>query len=362
MKRILFTIGPTEMYETTKKVRKQGIPYFRNEEFSQMMLETDRMLKECMKTDQTSKTVYLTASGTAGLEAVVDNLIGPKDHVLVIAGGGFGRRFSQICDVKGVSHDDITLSLDEQLKWTHFEPFMGGEYKAVLVNLHETSTGQLYDISLLRKFCEAHQALLIVDAISTFLCDPFEMDAWGIDVTIISTQKGLCVSPGMCMVVMNEATVKNHLKTSEQMDQLYFDFNDYLINMERGQTPYTPAVGIVYEIHDMLQSITENGLETKLKEVEERSSTFRKNVVMEGISYPAFPSSNAITTVIFDQPLAKEIEKELISRYGYVINPSGGDAGRYRFRVSHVGALTIEDTVKLAEAIKEIYCEKSGKQ
>ena len=360
MDKLLFTIGPTEMYETTKEIRKMGIPYFRNDEFSSVMFETDRMLKECMRTSQDSSTIYLTASGTAGLEAVVDNLICAEDRVLVVAGGGFGKRFAQICDIKGVQHDDITLELDEELKWEHFEPYVDNDYKAVLVNLHETSTGQLYDISLFRRFCENKDTLLIVDAISTFLCDPFEMDEWGIDVTIISTQKGLCVSPGMCMVVMNKDVVANHLKPSDQITSMYFDFNDYLDNMRRGQTPFTPAIGIVYEINDMLRNITEKGLDAKLEEVRGRAEIFRTNIVEDGISYPAFRASNAITTVIFEKPLAKEVEKELIERYGFVINPSGGDLGLYRFRVSHVGALSEEATLKLAEAIKEIYREKSN--
>ena len=360
MKKTLFTIGPTEMYETTKEIRKEGIPYFRNADFSALMLETDKMLKDCMKTSQDSKTIYLTASGTAGLEATIDNLIGEDDRVLVIVGGGFGERFSQICGIKGIAHDDIVLKRDETLNWDHFVPFLDNDYKAVLVNLHETSSGQLYDISLFRKFCEGRDTLLIVDAISTFLCDPFEMDAWGIDVTIISTQKGLCVSPGMSMIVMNERAVAA-IKPSEEMKNLYFDFNDYLKNMERGQTPYTPAVGICYEIHDMLSKITESGLEAKLKEVADRTEAFRKTVVADGISFPEFPCSNAITTVIFEKPLAKEVEKELIARYGFVINPSGGEIGQYRFRVSHVGSLSVEDTIKCANAIKEIYNEKSGK-
>ena len=185
------------------------------------------------------------------------------------------------------------------------------------------------------------------------------MDGWGIDVTIISTQKGLCVSPGMCMVVMTEDVVNNHLKPSAKMTNMYFDFNDYLINMVRGQTPYTPAVGIIYEINDMLRSIMEKGLDSKIEEVKRRSDIFRNNIVAEGITFPRFRKSDAITTVIFEKPLAKNIEQELIKRYGFVINPCGGEEGKYRFRVSHVGALSEETTLELANAIKDIYCEMS---
>lgn len=357
MKKTLFTIGPTQMYDTTRKTRQQDIPYFRNQDFSDIMLETDALLKKHMKTAPDSKTVFLTASGTAGMEATIDNLFYEGDKVLVIAGGGFGRRFEQICRKKKLECDAVYLDADKQLEWEDLEPFAENNYKALIVNLHETSTGQLYDIAMLKKFCENRNTLLIVDAISTFLCDEYSMDSNGIDVTIISTQKGLCVSPGMCMVVMNSNVADNYLKSSDELSNMYFDFNDYIVNMERGQTPFTPAVGIVYEIHDMLLSIDRDTLENKLEEVAGRTKAFRETVISEGISIPKFRCSNAITTVIFDKPVAKAIEKKLIETKGYVINPCGGEIGEYRFRVSHVGNLTIEETTDLAETIKQLYNE-----
>lgn len=351
----LFTIGPTEMYETTKKVREKKIPYFRNQDFSNIMFEIDSMLKRCMNVKADSEAIYLTASGTAALEAVVDNIIRKDDKVLVVEGGTFGKRFAEICDRKSIATDSIKLALDEELTWEHFAPYKHNDYAAVLVNLHETSTGQLYDIELFKKFCEGKDTLLIVDAISTFLCDEYDMSGNGIDVTIISSQKGLCVSPGVAVVVMTADVAANKLKSSEEMECLYFDFNDYIVNMKRGQTPYTPAVGIMYEIHDMLKSVTAMGMDIRLGEIEEKASKFRETVICDGISIPEFNCSNAITTVIFDKPIAKEIEKSLIDSVGYVINPCGGDIANYRFRVSHVGAVTTEETIKLAEMIKDFY-------
>jgi aspartate aminotransferase-like enzyme len=308
-----------------------------------------------MKTAKDSTAVYLTASGTAGLEAVVDNLIRKDDKVLIIEGGGFGKRFVEICNHKGIQNDVIRLELDESLTAEHFAAFEKNEYKAVLVNLHETSTGQLYDINLLKSFCAGKETLLIVDAISTFLCDDFDMDGNGIDVTIISSQKGLCVTPGISIVVMNKKTVENHLKSSEELDCYYFDFNPYIDNMKRGQTPFTPAVGICYEIHDMLKYIEAQGLDARLNEVKEKAECFRNEILTEGITLPPFTCSNAISTVIFDAPVAKKIEAALIEEKGFVINPCGGDLAELRFRVSHVGAITKEDTIELAKTIKEMY-------
>jgi aspartate aminotransferase-like enzyme len=77
--------------------------------------------------------------------------------------------------------------------------------------LHETSTGQLYDIKMISKFCKKNNMYLIVDAISTFLCDEYHMDENDIDVTIISSQKGLCVAPGMSMVAINSRILKERV-------------------------------------------------------------------------------------------------------------------------------------------------------
>lgn len=349
----LFTIGPTEMFETTKTMRKKDIPYFRTDSFSRDMLEMDLLLKKIMGTKDSSKTVYLTASGTAAMEATVINCFDKKDRVLVIAGGTFGNRFEEICSLYQIPHDVIKLENSEELNAKHFEKYLNVKYTALLVNLHETSTGQLYDINLLRDFCNTKDMFLIVDAISTFLCDPYKMDEWDISATIISTQKGLCVTPGMSMVVISEQLAKR----ISQRDRvsMYFDFNDYFKNMERGQTPFTPAVGIVYEILDMLRKVDYYGLDNKLNYIKHLADVYRENICGNGISIPDFKMSNAITTTHFEKPVANTIYTILRDEYSMCVNPSGGDFGKYNFRVSHVGNLCEADIKKLSDAIKELY-------
>lgn len=349
----LFTIGPTEMFQTTKNIRKNDIPYFRTDDFSNDMKETDFLLKKMMGTSDKSKTVFLTASGTAAMEALVLNCFDEKDRLLVIAGGTFGNRFVEICQVHNIPYDVIGLSDDEELTEAHFEPYNDIEYTGLLVNLHETSTGQLYDIKLLQEFCNRKQIYLLVDAISTFLCDRYRMDEWGINATIISTQKGLCVTPGMAMIVVDQELAERISKRPRR--SIYFDFNDYFKNMERGQTPFTPAVGIVYEVLDMLRQIEKQGLDSKLEQVRNLADVYRKAVCGGGISLPDFPMSNAITTTCFEKPVAGEIYRVLRERYEMCVNPSGGDFGKYHFRVSHVGDLSEDETKQLAELIKKIY-------
>lgn len=351
----LFTIGPTEMFQTTKDVRENPVPYFRTDEFSQDMLELDRLLKQTMGAAPDSKTVYLTASGTAAMEALIINCFDAEDRLLVIAGGTFGNRFVQLCDIYKIPCDVIRLKEDEELTREHFAQYEDRDYRALLVNLHETATGQLYDIRLLKAFCREKNMYLMVDAISTFLCDPYKMEEWGISATIISTQKGLCVTPGMSMVVVSHELAQRILARPRAC--MYFDFKDYFSNIERGQTPFTPAVGIVYEILDMLRAIEKQGLENKLAHIAELARTYRKAVCGNGIFLPSFPMSNAITTTGFEKPVAGEIYRRLREEHEMCVNPSGGEFGARHFRVSHVGDLTKQDMTALAECIKKLYAQ-----
>lgn len=351
----LFTIGPTEMFQTTKDIRKQDVPYFRTDEFSADMLELDRLLKKTMGAAQDAKTVYLTASGTAAMEAVIINCFDEKDRLLVIAGGTFGNRFAELCRIYGIPHDVIQLGEDEELTGEHFAPYRDTDYTALLVNLHETATGQLYDIELISGFCRKKGMYLIADAISTFLCDEYKMERWGISATIISTQKGLCVTPGMSMVVVGKALAERILERPRTC--MYFDFKDYFKNIERGQTPFTPAVGIVYEVLDMLRHIEKQGLEHKLAHIRNLARVYREEVQGDGIFLPHFKMSNAITTTGFEKPAANSIYRQLREKYGMCVNPSGGEFGAHHFRVSHVGDLQEADMKQLARLIKDLYVQ-----
>jgi len=221
----LFTIGPVEMLPEIKKVAGEQIPYFRTDEFSNIMLESDRLIKKLMNSGENSKSIYLTASGTAAMEAALMNCILPTDKLLVINGGTFGARFSQICDIHEYDYCEIKLGGNEELTYKHLEEYENIEFNALVVNIDETSTGQLYDIELLAQFCKRKGMYLIVDAISSFLCDRYDMSKYDIDITIISSQKGLCIAPGLSIVVLSDRIVTDRILVNN-VKSLYFNFKE----------------------------------------------------------------------------------------------------------------------------------------
>lgn len=350
----LFTIGPVEMFEEIKNIRRtQDIPYFRTKEFSNMMLDTDKILKKFIGTKENSQAIYLTASGTGAMEAVVLNCFSKNDKLLVINGGTFGQRFSEICTIHEIPFKEIKLQHDEKLSAQHFKKFENENFSGLLVNLHETSTGQLYDINLISEFCRQKNIFLVVDAISSFLCDPFEMDKFNIDAVITSSQKGLCVEPGMSVVILNEKIFSQRVLKSN-LRSLYFDFKLYVENFKRGQTPFTPAVGICLEINAALHMIEKIGLEQHLKNIKINAVDFRNKISALPLSIPNFPLSNAITPIIFNENIAYEIFERLKNDYDIFVNPTGGEFGKNSLRVSHIGNLTPSDNTILINHISEI--------
>ena len=347
----LFTVGPTQMHERTLEVSGRQVPYFRNQEFSDVVFDCERLFRECAKADADARLVILTASGTGAMEAVVMNYLGKDDRALVVNGGSFGARFAQICDIHGVPHSDIVLEPDEQLEQHHLDAHREDGCTALLVNLDETSTGQLYDLDMLAAFAKENGLFFVVDAISAFASDPINFQEAGIDALIVSSQKALAIAPGIALVLLSGRAVER--LEGAPRTTLYFDFNDYLLNGVRGQTPFTPAVGIIYELQDRLHAIKEaGGIDVEVERVTAQASDFRERISDLPLSVAPFRKSNAVTRIVFEKPIAKTVCAKLKADYGFVLNPCGGAMADTALRVAHIGDLTIEDNKALAEALK----------
>lgn len=348
----LFTIGPVEPYPETLAVRSKPIPYFRTADFSALVLENNRMLLSLLETVPESRIVTLTASGTGAMEAAVLNCIGPSGKALIVNGGTFGRRFSEICRRWEIRYEEIIVPYGKTLTEKELEPYAGCGCTHFLINLHETSTGQLYDIGIIRRFCRDNGLRLIADAVSTFLCDDFKMDAWGMDAVIFSSQKGLCVSPGMSFVALNEY-MTNYVQRNRRLLPLYFDFKACLRDGLRGQTPYTPAAGILLEINEALHRILRTGKTRWLSDIREKGCIFRNACrKIGGLTIPDYPLSNALTPVFLSRGNAPEVYHRLRQDFQMEVNPTGDERLKtHLLRIAHIGNTTVKDHLRLANAI-----------
>lgn len=358
-----FIVGPVELYESTKNVYHKNFTYFRTTEYGNMVKEILAKLNRIIGNTIPDSLIYLTASGTAAMEAVIENCCTRSDKALVINGGTFGKRFCELLEYHNVDFSQIKLEWDEALTSEHLTKFDNQGYTMLFVNLHETSTGQLYDMQILSDFCQKNNLLLIVDAISVILCDEYNMGKFGVDVTITSSQKGLCLSPGLSFISFSQRML-DRINKCEKTSSKYFDFKDYFENIRRGQTPYTPAVFIMYELADMLELIEkEGGKEARLNSIKEKCEYFRKKASKIGLKVPnSYPLSNMLTPLMFEDVNATDVLQILRERYHLYVNPCGGNLADKLCRVAHIGNTTIEDFDNLLEKLEIIVKELREKE
>lgn len=349
----LFTCGPVQMYPSTTVIRNKGFIHFRTKEYGEMVISTLKRLSLLLGNHEEFATIYLASSGTGAMEATIENCIDVNDKALVINGGGFGKRFCELLEYHNIPHDSIDLNWNEELTENHLKPYENKDYTTLFVNIHETTSGQLYNKQILSDFAKRNNMFFIVDAISSFLADEYNMEKYGIDVTIISSQKGLCCSPGCSIVSLSRRMIDKIYNNNLITPSKYFDFKDYLAgNIDRGQTPYTPPVLVMYEIQDMLNLIEkEGGINARLKTVEEKCNYFRKKVQEIGLTIPKYPISNMLTPVWFKDVNAYDVIQVLKDKYGMYVNPCGGELATKLLRVSHIGNTTISDIDELLEKL-----------
>jgi aspartate aminotransferase-like enzyme len=304
-----------------------------------------------------SKVVFLTSSGSGAMETAIMNTLTPNDKALVVNGGSFGHRFVELLELHHVPYTEIKLEHGKALKAEHLAPYEGQGYTAFLVNKHETSTGVHYDMNLISDFCKRNQLFLIVDCISTFLADPFDMKELGADIMITGSQKALACPPGISVMVLSPKAI-NRVNNTKCVCQ-YFDLKIALKNMERGQTPWTPAVGILRQINARLKEIDANGgVEGEIARIGALATYFRDKIKGLPFEIVSESLSNAVTPLHPTTASAYDIFLKIKDEYGMWVCPNGGDMKDIVFRVGHIGALTTDDYDKLIAAFKEMQAKK----
>lgn len=347
-----FAVGPVQMDEEILQLGAQQIPYFRTDEFSKVMKKNELYMKTCVGASEQSRVLFLTGSGTAAMEAAVQNLFTTQDKILVINGGSFGKRFAQICAIHHFPYTELKLETGAALTSKDLNPFEGKGYTGFLINKLETSTGVHFDLDLVSDFCKRNECLLVVDAISSFLADPLDMVQQGIDVVLTGSQKALALPPGISILVLNERAVD--IVNNNMVDSLYFDLKEYLKNGERGQTPFTPAVSILLQLQKRLEQILHHGIEAEWKRSHELAVDFRKGIEKLPFEVATTALSNAVTPIHPLHGSARQIFTILKDEYHIFVCPNGGELADTLFRVGHMGSLTFNDNQVLLDALTDM--------
>ena len=348
-----FTVGPVMCSEEVCAVGGEQVPYFRTAEFSALMLENERLMLKFAKAPEGSRAAFMTNSSTGSMEAAVMNCFTEADKVLVIDGGSFGHRFVELCEIHEIPHTVLKLDRGQKLTEARLYEYDGQDFTGLLVNIDETSTGVLYDSEMIGAFCRKNGLFYVCDCVSSFLADPFDMARCGADVMITGSQKALACPPGISVILLAPGAVER--VTGRKVRSMYFNLADVLKNMERGQTPFTPAVGILRQINARLKEIeAAGGADAEVARVAAQAEDFRTKLRELPFSLFSESPANGVTSVHPLHADANEIFLTLKDEYGIWICPNGGDLKSTVFRVGHIGHLTHEDNTTLINALKDM--------
>jgi aspartate aminotransferase-like enzyme len=253
--------GPTPVPDEVLEAQSAPMINHRGPEFAELLGEISRGIAGLIGTD--GDVFLLTGSGTGALEAAVVNTLSPGDRVLGVSIGGFGERFAKVADVFGADIERFDVEWGTAADPASVAAHLAANppYRAVLLTHNETSTGVANPMRELATVVREAPGdpLLLVDGISGLGAMPFEMDAWGIDLVVSASQKAFMASPGIAI-----AAVGSRARAAEgtaTMPRYYWDFAEARSMAAKGQTPWTPAVTVVYGLRLGVAALVREGPE-----------------------------------------------------------------------------------------------------
>ena len=338
--------GPTPLPDEILQMLSKQMINHRGPEFDQIINGVTADLKKLFQTK--NDLFLLTSSGTGGLEATIVNTLSPGDKVLSVSVGIFGERFASIAAKFGAEVIPLNFELGKAADADTVRQALRAnpEIKAVLITHNETSTGITNDLAAVSAVVKEFDKLLLVDAISSLGSINLPVDEWQCDVAVTASQKGWMAPPGIAMVSISEKAWQAN--TEAKMPRFYWDFASAKSYLERGQTPWTPAISTIYALSLSLKMMLKEGLSGAITRHAHIAQATRDGVKALGLSLFAEEkyASNTVTSVAVPDGLDVQAMLRIL-REDYQIVLAGGQQrlGGKIFRIGHLGWVT-EDNIK----------------
>ena len=337
--------GPTALPPSVRVAGGRQMINHRGPEFAAML---ERILSGMKPFFGTSSDVaILTTAGSGGLEAAVVNVLSPGDRVLGVSIGSFGDRFAKIAGIYGA---DVTkldaewgyaAAADEIRERLRAMP----DTRAVLLTHNETSTGVMNPIAELAAAirAEAPEALILVDSVSGLGAVPFAMDAWGVDVVVTGSQKAWMAAPGLAMVAASPRAWA--AMETATMPRFYLDLRAHRDAAASGQTPFTPAIAVVYQVDEGLRLMSEEGADAIFARHEACAAAARAGLAALGFELFADQrhASRTVTAAVVPDGLDWKAFNGELKRRGVVLAGGQGKLTGKIFRLGHLGSVTLEE-------------------
>jgi aspartate aminotransferase-like enzyme len=337
--------GPTALPASVREAGARQMINHRGPEFAAMLERILTGMKPYFGT--TSDIAMITSAGSGGLEAAVVNTLSPGDRVVGVSIGSFGDRFAKIAKTYGA---DVTkleaewgyaAAADEVREVLRATPGV----KAVLLTHNETSTGVMNPIASLAAAirAESPEALILVDSVSGLGAVPFEMDAWGVDLVVTGSQKAWMAAPGLAMIAASPRAW-TAMETAT-MPRFYLDLRAHRDSHANGQTPWTPAIAVVYQVDEGLRLMASEGKDAVFARHEACAAAARAGLSALGFQLFADPAvaSRTVTAALVPDDLDWKAFNGEVKRRGVILAGGQGKLTGKIFRLGHLGSVTLEE-------------------
>ncbi len=359
MKRnLLLTPGPTQVPPRLCEVLGRPIIHHRTPQFQDFLKEVFDGLKYVL---QTQHDVYLlAASGSGAMEASVCSFLSPGDKAITVEGGKFGERWTELCQAFQVEPRVVTVPWGKVVEPAAIEKILAEDkaIKAVYVTHCETSTGVTTDLKALGDVVKKTNAILVVDAVSSIGVIELKMDAWNIDVVASASHKGFMLPPGVAFVAASPKA--QAMMAQSKAPKYYFNLAKYKKVLDKTDTPFTPAIGIIIALTESLRMVKETGLDGLFKHYERLARAMREAAKALGLSLFADDScaSNVLTAINLPEGMdGGKVVKRMRDTYGISVAGGQGDLKGKIIRIAHMGCLDEYDMLTGISCLEKVLKE-----
>ena len=338
--RLLLGPGPSDVHPRVLSVMATPLMGHLDPQFLTLMNETQEMLQQAYMT-KNRLTLAVSATGMAGMEACMVNLLEPNDKIVVCVKGFFGQRMVDIAERTGAVVTRLDVPWGSVFDLDQIRDCLTKVRPKVLAIVHaETSTGAWQPMEQLGKLCHEFGTLLLVDCVTSLGCIPLKLDEWEIDAVYSCTQKGLGCPPGLSPVSFSARSLEAISARKTKVQSWYLDMSLVLKYWEADRFyHHTAPITMIYALREGLRLLLEEGLEARWARHLRNHQAIKAGLNALGLQYSAaeghqLPQLNAVKIPAGVDDLT--VRKKLLNDFGIEI---GGGLGDFKGKVWRIGVM-----------------------
>jgi aspartate aminotransferase-like enzyme len=348
--------GPTALPPSVREVGGRQMINHRGPEFAAMLQRIIDGMRPFFGTS--SDIAMLSCAGSGGLEAAVVNTLSPGDRVVAVSIGSFGDRFAKIAEAYGAEVTKLEVEWGQAARSEAVRDALreAPGTRAVLLTHNETSTAVMNPVPELVAAIRdtTPEALILVDSVSGLGAVPFEMDAWGVDVVVTGSQKAWMAAPGLAMVAASPRAWA--AMETARMPRFYLDLRRHRDSHANGQTPWTPAVAVVYQVDEGIRLMHAEGKEAVFARHQVCAAATRAG--LQALGFELFAdqahASRTVTAAWVPEGTDWKAFNAEVRRRGVVLAGGQGKLQGKIFRVGHLGSVILDEIVGALTALEEV--------